>query len=72
MLVGQRVKTGRDGAVYRDRVLEFLWKGSLDPLLVQRIGAFLIGLFLMSVGVNTLTGAIGDRCSLLFLPALCY
>ena len=71
MLVGQRVKKGRDRAVYRDRVLEFLWKGSPDPSLVQRIGAFLVGLFFMSVGVNTLTGAIGDRCSLLFLPALC-
>lgn len=30
----------------------FLWKGSKDPKLVQRLGAWILGLFTVSLGVG--------------------
>jgi hypothetical protein len=33
----------------------FLWRGSPDPTIVQRIAAWMIGLFLVSIGLGFLT-----------------
>jgi hypothetical protein len=50
----------------------FLWRGSMKPPLVQSIGAWLIGVAYIMVGLGLVGFAIELKSVFSFLPALAY
>jgi hypothetical protein len=56
----QRNTVWPDTRVNGSAVDAFLWKGSPNPTLVQRIGAWILGLFFALIGI-LLIGAIEER-----------
>jgi hypothetical protein len=66
----QRNTVWPDPLINSRGVDEFLWKGSPDAPLVQRIGAWLFGLFFLAAGVAFLELARERGSGLLILLAL--